>query len=56
MARGAWVRAMTAAIKAAGGEIPVDPFGLFEESGSESPRLPYNPAILQAIQESGKFG
>jgi hypothetical protein len=53
MARGAWARAMTPAIAAAGGEIDGDPFGLFSESEGDG-RLPYNPAAMQAMQDGGK--
>jgi hypothetical protein len=48
---------MISAITASGGKTPIDPFGLLDErGGDEGPRLPYDPAILQAIQDSGKFG
>jgi hypothetical protein len=55
MACGAWIRAMTPPLVAAGGELSFDPFGLFAAEG-EGDRLPYNPAVLQAIQDSGKMG
>jgi hypothetical protein len=51
MARGAWVRAMTPAIVAAGGEMEVDPFGLFGETNG---RVAYDPRVLEAIQNGGK--
>jgi len=54
MARGAWARAMMPALAAAGADVDVDPFGLFaDESGGAV--APYDPAVMQAIQDSGKF-
>lgn len=52
MARGAWIRAMTPALVAAGVEVSSDPFGLFTEARTDA-RLPYNPEVLQALQDGG---
>jgi len=52
MARGAWIRAMTPPLLAAGAELDCDPFGLFAGDESDA-RLPYNPAVLQALQDGG---
>jgi hypothetical protein len=38
---------MTPALIAAGGDVPHDPFGLFESEIV----TPYNPAVLQAVQD-----
>lgn len=52
MARGAWLRSMTAAMKGAGADIDGDPFGLF--STEKEPIAPYNPAVFIALQDVGK--
>lgn len=44
---------MTPPLIAAGAELSSDPFGLFAAEG-ETDRIPYDPAILQAIQDGGK--
>jgi len=53
MARGAWARAMTGPLVAAGADVACDPFGLFVENASASP-LPYNPAVLESLQDGNK--
>lgn len=52
MARGAWARAMTPAMAAAGAEVEADPFGLF--ANEDGGRLDYNPAVLQAMQDGNR--
>jgi hypothetical protein len=62
MAKGAWAKSMIVACAALramqSGDDPLDldPYGLFrEQEPKDDGRLPYNPAVLQAIQDSGKF-
>ena len=54
MARGAWTRAMTPAVAAAGADVDRDPFGLFAAEKSNA-IAPYDPAVFQAMQDDGKF-
>ena len=54
MARGAWARAMTPALAAAGAEVDLDPYGLFADQHSAI--APYDPAVLQMLQDNGKIG
>ena len=61
MARGAWSRtawlAMSIRESFNGTDDPMDsdPFGLFPEETTVSDAIPYNPAILQSIHDSGKM-
>lgn len=64
LASGAWMKVawqIAASVNAMsfGGE-PVepyqfDPYGLLQESKPQECIAPYNPAVLQALQDSGKF-
>ena len=57
----AWTAACAINATSMGGE-PVqpnqlDPYGLLQEATpKDDGRLPYNPAVLQTIQDSGKLG
>lgn len=63
MAKGAWAAAVypavifRQAIAMDEDEEPVDPdpFGLFSDEGSASDVMPYDPAVLQAMQNSKKW-
>lgn len=57
----AWTAACVINATSMGGELvepnQLDPYGLLREAmPKDDGRLPYNPAVLQTIQDSGKFG
>lgn len=53
MARGAWFKTVMSAKYVFGGQVDIDPLCLLGEAGDDG-RLPYDPHVLQAIQDSGK--